>query len=105
MTDYIKAVYNETTGDHDYVPMTPEEIAQYQADVQEAQALEQTRLQAESERQQIRDAIRDLAQGAVGLGPEAWTNAQFKALVCILLHKEGALTATLTLKPLSQWVK
>ncbi len=53
----------------------------------------------------LRTLIINLAQSAVGLQVDALTAAQTRALVAILLYKQGALTPTGAVKPLNQWAQ
>lgn len=64
---------------------------------------------AETQRQTdataLRQRVLDLAQTAVGVRIDQLTAAQVRALFAILLHKEGALTALGTIRPLGEWVR
>lgn len=53
----------------------------------------------------LREQIKTVAQSAVGVAYDQLTAAQVRALVAILLWKQGALNNDGTVKPLGQWVK
>lgn len=55
--------------------------------------------------EQLREAIKTIAQSAVGETLDNLTQAQLKALVAILLWKAGAVESNLTIRPLGQWVR
>lgn len=52
----------------------------------------------------LKQQVVSLAQTAVGVAVNDLTAAQRNALVVVLLHKAGALTSDLKIKPLNQWV-
>lgn len=54
---------------------------------------------------QLRQQVRTTAQGAVGIRYDLLTAAQVRALVAILLWKEGALDNAGLVRPLSEWVR
>lgn len=59
----------------------------------------------ESEASALRTAIIQAAQGAVGQSVTALTAPQVRALLVILLWKEGALTPAGVVRPLAEWVR
>lgn len=60
---------------------------------------------AQSDAAALRSQVITLAQSAVGVTLANLTAAQVRALVAILLRKEGALSADGTIRPLAQWVR
>lgn|SRR5262245_55240876 len=81
------------------VEPTPEQIVQALA------AREQARQRAETEATQLRQLVRTKAQSAVGVAIDDLMVGQLRALVAILLHKEGALDKDGKIRPLSEWVR
>jgi len=55
---------------------------------------------------QLRQQVLALAQGTVGMRVDAaFTTAQLRSLLAILLYKVGALNNDLTIRPLGDWVR
>lgn len=53
----------------------------------------------------LRNQVVSLAQSAVGVTLNNLTAAQVRALVAILLWKEGAVTPAGAIRPLAEWVR
>ena len=53
----------------------------------------------------LREAIKTLAQSAVGVALNDLTAGQRNALIAILLWKSGAVDSDLKIRPLGQWVR
>ena len=64
-----------------------------------------TQTAAQTEATTLRQQIVTTAQSAVGVSITALTAAQVRALVALLLWKEGAIKADGTIRPLAEWVK
>lgn len=54
---------------------------------------------------QLRQQVRTTAQGAVGVRYDLLTAAQVRALVAILLWREGALDNAGLVRPLNEWAR
>ena len=52
-----------------------------------------------------RDAVKAIAQSAVGVAVNDLTTQQLKSMVAVLLWKAGAVDSDLTIKPLGEWTK
>ncbi len=77
---------------------TPEEIA---AAITARAAAEQ---QATADALALRTRVRTLAQSAVGIQIDALSGPQVRALIAILIHKQGAIDASGAIRPLNDWV-
>jgi hypothetical protein len=53
----------------------------------------------------LRKDVVQTAQSAVGVRFDALTNVQLRALLAILLHKEGALDNAGNVRPLAEWLR
>lgn len=78
---------------------TPEQV---QAALAARRAAEQ---QAAQDAAALRQLVRTKAQSAVGVAIDDLLVGQLRALVAILLHKEGALDKDGKIRPLSEWVR
>jgi hypothetical protein len=90
-----------STGRIDFKPeATPEQIAQ-------AQTFLEGYDQAAVDQQQnaLKTAVLTTAQSAVGVALNNLTNVQVRALLAIVLFKEGAVATDGTIKPLNEWVR
>jgi len=58
---------------------------------------------AASEAAALRTSVRTTAQSAVGVAITALTAAQVRALLAVLLHKNGALDKDGKVRPLADW--
>lgn len=97
-------------GTHDNVPYIsawPEDVPMpTQAEIDAMLlTLEQERQAAQTEAQQLRQRVVNLAQSAVGIAVNDLTAPQVRALLALLLRKEGALDKTGTIRPLQDWVR
>lgn len=68
-------------------------------------AREAARQAAVADAAALRQQVLTIAQSAVGIRVDQLTAGQVRALFAVLLHKEGALKADLTVRALSEWVK
>lgn len=68
-------------------------------------AREQAVQQAQQAATALRQRIIQTAQSAVGVQFDQLTNIQLRALVAILLWKNGAIDNTGVVRPLAEWVK
>lgn len=68
-------------------------------------AYDAAQAQEEQDAQALRTLVRNAAQSAVGVGLTNLTAAQVRALLAILLHKEGALDKDGKVRPLADWAK
>lgn len=78
---------------------TDQQISDALAEIPARQAAQQQAAAA------LRQQVRTLAQSAVGVRVDALSGAQVRALLVILLHKEGALNDDGTVRALGQWVR
>lgn len=90
-----------------WVTVDEADLATVQAviDAHDAAAIDAAEDAAREERRAARQLVLQVAQSAVGLRFDALTAAQTRALVAILLWKEGALTGGGFVRPLSEWVQ
>jgi hypothetical protein len=77
---------------------TPTEIAAAIA-AKDAQAAQDT-----ADASALRTRVRTLAQSAVGIQFDQLSGAQVRALIAILLHKQGAIDKNGAIRPLADWV-
>lgn len=68
-------------------------------------AAAQGEIQAGVDADALRQRVRTVAQSAVGVQFDQLTAVQLRALVAILLWREGALDNTGAVRPLVDWVK
>lgn len=68
-------------------------------------AAAQPELQEAQDAAALRQRVRAVAQSAVGTQFDQLTASQLRALLAILLHKEGALDNTGAVRPLADWVR
>lgn len=77
------------------------------AQPQDVAAVVATHQAALSQREQainaLRARVRALAQSAVGIQIDQLTAPQTRALVAVLLHKQGAIDTTGAIRPLADW--
>lgn len=76
---------------------TPAEIAAARAE-RDAQAV-----QDKADATALRTRVRTLAQSAVGIQIDALSAPQVRALIAILLHKQGAIDKSGAIRPLADW--
>lgn len=100
-----KMIINAATGQQTTRPLTPAE----QVDVDALQAANAALQQQETTRLTDRNAARALvlqtAASAEGIRFDALTTAQLRALLAILLWREGALDAAGLVRKLTDWVR
>lgn len=69
-------------------------------------ALQQAAQQAQADAAQLRQQVLALAQSTVGMRVDAaFTTAQLRSLLAILLYKDGALNNDLTIRPLADRIR
>lgn len=76
---------------------TPAEIAAAKA-ARDAQAV-----QDKADAVALRTRVRALAQSSVGVQLDALTAPQVRALIAVLLHKQGAIDKSGAIRPLADW--
>lgn len=88
---------------HGALPVDP---TQAESDAAVA-ALVQSAQQAQTDAATLRQQVIAIAQSTVGLPINtAFTNAQLRALLIVLLHKAGAINpADMTIRPLADWLR
>lgn len=59
--------------------------------------------QARADAMALRTRVRTLAQSAVGVQVDQLTAAQVRALIVVLLHKQGAIDRAGAIRPLNDW--
>jgi hypothetical protein len=101
----LRLAYDAATGRATFRDLTAEEEAQRQADLTAAAAQEAAEAQERADDTAARALVVQIAQTAVGTRFDQLTAQQVRALAAILLWREGALTATGQVRPLSEWVR
>jgi hypothetical protein len=96
--DYAEAlIINVSTGESYTQKLTPEEVLRRDADALETET-------SNAVAAVLKNEIITLAQTAEGILVSDLSNTQVRALLLILLRKEGAIDSDLTIKPLNEWV-
>ncbi len=80
-------------------------LAEWPQKQTEFAAQAQLQAQAQADALALRLKVMGIAQGAVGVAVDQLTLAQTRALVALLLWKEGALTPAGAVRPLAEWVR